>query len=312
MIGFILGVVIAIFAECADWIYAIISYDGFVSKLRIFIYWLPVNISIAFLGGTVGTFIQADTNEACSSIIAIIIIVIEFSIALILEKAGFCLKPVWEEWNREKLRRYSRNIYFIALGMALIPYLFAPHIMGCDLSWLQISALAVVIALILYIVSRNYYRIWDYIHDRECADISSRLDLIITSYCLRPIATSPLYVDDKPNILVLLSTSSEDLTYSLRANHDMFNQITRFNPICYNNEVLPGLTDGIIPSRQIKVLAQDVQKRLLERVGKIRSLVDLLVSDDPVANEAYVFVERAFDKSIADQFMQKRLDLKKP
>jgi hypothetical protein len=303
MSPFWIGVTIALIAEWSDWLYALFTFESFWSRVRVFLYWLPPNISLAFAAGFLAEILHSTQNETAVGLLAVACFAMTLSIAYILEKSGFVLRKVWMDWSEEKLRATGKLLYSAALVVSLVPYavFFRTAIM-----W---RYALIAFAIVLLIEWLLYNRVWNFLHSFESATVRERLETLIQALCHRCVAECPFYLDDDVDVLALLTHTRDELVGSLRATSDLLFQIMRFTPLDRHDRPLPGLTDGVLPPRRVKAIAKEVQTTLLEQLELRGRIVNVLVGTDAEALESTELLTGKIDPATLGRLQTRRLEL---
>jgi hypothetical protein len=300
---FWLGVIIALIAEFSDWLYAFITFESFWARMRVFLFWLPPNITLAFAAGFLAELLQAKENKAGLGLVAIVCFVSTLALAYVLEKNGFILRRLWQTWSEAELRARGKLLYSLALVISLVPYGFLFR-QSSMIKWALIVLLVVVLAECLM-----YNRVWDFLHATESSVVKERLERLIKALCNRCVAECPFFLDDAPNVLQLLTHSREELESGLRATDDLLQQIMRFSPLDATDRPLPGLSEDVLPPVRIKLIAKDVQTELLARLEFRRRIVHLLVGNPAAVAEAMALVGDALEPDLLAHLQRRRTQL---
>ena len=298
-----MGVSIALVAEASDWLYALFTFKSFWTRVRIFLYWLPPNITLAFAGGFLADMLQSKENQLGVGLVALGCFSVSVGIAYVLERNGFILRDVWREWDEHRLRANGKLLYSAGLMCSLVPYVFF---------WRQSSILhyaLISFALIVTLELVFYNRVWNFLHASEGDAVRRRVEVLVQALCHRCVGECPFFLDDEPDVFGLLTHTRDELEGSLKATNDLLFQIMRFSPLDRQARPLPGLTEGVLPTKRVKAIAREVQTELLARLDIGQKMVHLLIGSGPEATEALTLLSGKIDSDLVERLKRRRNQL---
>jgi hypothetical protein len=135
--------------------------------------------------------------------------------------------------------------------------------------------------------------------------------LILSAHCRRVIADSPFFIADDFEELSLFGLTKSELEGSLRETEETESQIRRFNPVDGEKRLLPGLSEKLLPAKQVKAISREVQQLLFKRLQTRRNVVLSLVGDAGQCAEAESLLKSVLPADLMSKLKERRNQLSK-
>ena len=294
MSNFWLGVSITIFGNFILSLYSLFFLEEFFVRIRRFLIWLPFNIHLAFITGYLLVFLSRTTNESINALIIIIAFLLGF-VSLCIENNLFILQPLWKDGNYKKIQVVSLLLYFVSLGLSLLPYVLYQSLVNTNLFWIIIIFL---IVFLLYLSSIKRIR--------EVAErnLQHKLKQIILSFNRYSYS---VFSEEHDSSFYFTATIKE-LELRLEVINKTLSHLYYFFPES-SGDLLPGVKNNVIPINRVKAISNEIVSKLLDETFIAQAKLHILIGTDAQLVDGFDIIKNKISEDIANQLKDRRFVL---